>query len=250
MKASDYADLLSLDQGARADWTKLSNYASHESWSYRRWAWEFLRRNPFYQRDSHKTGPMSQASAWKYGRENMKNYRATYKDEEDALRCWLPEFVVDMDACHSPAGKSVTYDLERGEVALVFDLRRVVSGGRAAMRSMIANATLDLYSELEKFENSLLRAGDRVPKIIKPRPVKLLLRLRMCDAMWKRATDEELMRVFYPGNYLKGSSPTPERRAQTIRKIREDQRAAIQLMESGYLELVPLDYLAVESLKP
>lgn len=33
------------------DWKKLETYAGHEGWSGDRWAWEFLRRNRFFQQD-------------------------------------------------------------------------------------------------------------------------------------------------------------------------------------------------------
>ncbi|MRW87539.1 hypothetical protein GJ698_26050 [Pseudoduganella sp. FT26W] len=179
----------------------------------------------------------------------MKHYNTPYTARDDAERCWHPELLVGVDACHSATGRSVTYNLERGQVAIVFDLGVTLKGGRSAIRSMLANARLDLYTELEKFERSVLKPGSSRPKIKKPRLNKLLLRLRMCDAMWKKATDDELLRVLYPGYYLKGNSPTPDERAQLVRKIRDDQRAAIQLMESGYLELVPLDYFSEEPLQ-
>jgi len=120
---------------------------------------------------------------------------------------------------------------------------------QAALSSMIANARIDLYSELEKFEEARNQAGESISRTIKPRLDKLLPRLRMCDAMWKSATDEELMRVLYPEDFRNGKVQTAEERARRIRTIREDQRAAIQMMESGYLELVPLDYLEWEPLQ-
>lgn len=36
---------------SNSDWKKLEAYAGHEDWSGDRWAWEFLRRNRFFQRD-------------------------------------------------------------------------------------------------------------------------------------------------------------------------------------------------------
>jgi len=71
----------------------------------------------------------------------------------------------------------------------------------------------------------------------------------MCDAMWKRATDDDLIRVFYSGYCLDGKLPTGYERTQIIRKVRDQQRAAITMMISSYLELIPLYYIQDKSLK-
>lgn len=247
MKSPEYASLLTLDQGKRPDWRNEKNYEGHEGWNYRLWAWQFLKRNPYYQKLSHSPGPQSRVHAQDFGRVNLKHYKARYTEGDDADICWLTEGVSKIEVRSSP--ETVAHYLERGEVLMVFDLKRTVTGGRAAISAMIANAKRALYGELDKFESSLSKQGKPLPRVLKPRRDKLLPRLRMLDAMWKQATDDELSRAFYPGHYAFGKEPDAYEKARIIRKIRDDQRAAIQMMESGYLELVPLDYLEEEPLQ-
>lgn len=249
MNAKQYADSVVLDQGRRPNWVDLEAYPNNEDWSYKRWAWHFLQRNPQYQEISVKPGPLSQTRANQFGRTSLKPYKATYTDEDDDRKCWLPERVSSVDSCLVAAGRTVTYELERGEVAFVIDLRRSVHAGRAAITAMLIDARDRLDEELAKFERGLEKTGSELPEIRKPRRNKLLQRLRMCDAMWKRATDDELIRGFYAGHCTNGALPTGYERAQVVRKIRKEQRAAIRMMQGGYLELIPLYHIQDKSSK-
>ena len=249
MNAKQYADLLVLDQGRRPNWVDVAAYAGNESWSYKRWAWHFLQRNPKYQEVSIRTGPKTGERAATFGRTDLKPYKSSYTHVDDEKKCWLAERISKIEGCYVASGKTVTYKLEPGEVALVIDLRRTVGAGRAAIAAMLTDARSRLDDELGKFERELIKSRSELPEIRKPRRNKLLQRLRMCDAMWKRATDDELIRVFYPGYCADGALPTGYERAQVIRKVRAEQKAAIRMMESGYLELIPLYYIQDKSSK-
>ena len=250
MNAAQYADSLVLDQRGRRDWLDPEAYQGHAEWSYRRWAWHFLQRNPEYQKTSTRPpGPLSRTRANEFGRSNLKRFSEPYSHEDEHRKCWLAEVVAEVDSCAVGTGKEVNYRLEPGEVAFVIDLRRTLDAGRAAMTAMVIDVRKRLDEELVRFEKSLSRSGHKVSKICKPRRDKLLQRLRMCDAMWKRATDDELIRKFYPSSCKAGVPPTGDARAQVIRKVRRDQKAAIEMMMSGYLSLVPLDYIQDKSSK-
>jgi hypothetical protein len=248
MKAKHYADLLTLDQGNRPNWLNLEDYAKHETWSYKCWAWHFLQRNPLYQETSIKGGPTSGERARRFGRSNLKAYKAAYSSEEDDKRSWLAERVSNIDSCQVANGSAVTYALEFGEVAFVIDLRQSVRSGRAAITSIFMDARSLLDHEFEKFEKALKKSGGRLPEIVKPRRNQLLPRLRMCDAMWKRASDDELIRVFFPGYCIDGM-PVGYQRGAAIRKVRALQSEAIRMMEEGYLELIPLHHIQDKSSK-
>lgn len=248
MNAKQYADLLKLDQGKRPNWLDAESYVDHEMWSYKRWAWHFLQRNPQYQETSIKTGPTSQKRANAFGRVSLKGYKTQYAQGEDDKKSWLAERVSNIDSCQVAGGSPVTYELEFGEVAFVIDLRQSVRSGRAAITSMFMDARSLLDDEFEKFEKNLKKSGGRLPEIVKPRRNQLLPRLRMCDAMWKRASDDELIRVFYPGYCIDGL-PTGYQRGAAIRKVRALQSEAIRMMEEGYLELIPLHHIQDKSSK-
>jgi len=249
MKAKEYADSVTLDQGKRPHWADVSAYAGNELWSYKRWAWHFLQRNPKYQEVSIKRGPLSGQRASQFGRTSLKPYKEKYTDEDDQKKYWLPERVANLDSCVTLGGRTVSYELEFGEVALVIDLRRTASAGRAALTAMLLDARGRLDQELEKLGPGLSKSGSKLPQIRKPRRNLLLQRLRMCDAMWMRATDDELIRVFFAGFCRNGSLPVGHEREQVIRKVRRLQSDAIKMMESGYLELIPLYYIQDKSTK-
>lgn len=249
MKAKDYADLVTLDQGRRPYWADIGAYVDYEEWSYKRWAWHFLQRNPMYQEVSIKGGPASGQRAAQFGRTNLKPYKERYSDDEDEKKGWLPERVSRLDNCVLPAGRTVSYDLKFGEVALVIDLGRTANAGRAALTAMLVDARGRLDMELEKLAQGLSKSGSNLPQIRKPRRNLLLQRLRMCDALWARATDDELIRVFFKGHCRDGVLPTAYERQQVIRKVRRLQNDAIKMMEGGYLELIPLHYIQDKSSK-
>jgi len=249
MKAKEYADLVTLDQGNRPNWTDLSAYADNELWSYKRWAWHFLQRNPKYQEVSITRGPLSGQRAAEFGRTSLKPYKAKYTDEDDEKKYWLPERVSNLDSCVVAAGRTVSYELEFGEVALVIDLRRTASAGRAALTAMLSDARARLDQELDKLGRGLLQSGSRLPQVRKPRRNMLLQRLRMCDAMWVRATDDELIRGFFGGYCRDGALPVGYEREQVIRKVRRLQSDAIKMIDGGYLELIPLYYIQDKSTK-
>jgi hypothetical protein len=249
MKAKEYADLVTLDQGRRPHWADISAYVDNELWSYKRWAWHFLQRNPKYQEVSIKRGPLSGQRAAQFGRTNLKPYKEKYTAEDDEKKYWLPERVSKLDSCVTPGGRTVSYELEFGEVALVIDLRRTANAGRAALTAMLLDARGRLDQELEKLGQGLSKSGNKLPQIRKPRRNLLLQRLRMCDAMWMRATDDELIRVFFAGYCRNGSLPVGHEREQVIRKVRRLQSDAIKMMDGGYLELIPLYYIQDKSTK-
>ncbi|KAB8050756.1 hypothetical protein GCN74_26790 [Janthinobacterium sp. FT14W] len=230
-----------IDQGKRPLWSDEGNYSAHLSWSYRRWAWEFLRRNPAYQKACNIVGPRRKHVSLEFGRVNLKPFKAVY-GEDDNFRYWLPELITDTDSCHLDEGEEVHYHLKNGQVAIVFDLSRTVGGGLAAINSMLSHAKMRLFKELEEYDKSFNGKGREAPQIKKPRRDKLLQRLRICDAIHMDATDEEIILNFYPFSCSENKLPTGVELARVVRLIKEDKKAAKELMEGGYLALVPLDY--------
>lgn len=249
MNAKQYADLLTLGQGCRPDWLNLEGYRDHDTWSYKRWAWHFLQRNPLYQETSIKRGPTSGERAKRFGRVHLKAYKEKYFPHEDGKKSWLAERVSNIDSCLIIGGRAITYELAFGEVAFVIDMHQSVSSGRAAITAMFVDARSRLDEEFKKFEEALMKSGNRLPVIAKPRRDLFLPRLRMCDAMWKRATDDELIPVFFPGYCKDGVMPTGYERAAAVEKVRTLQKEAIWMMEEGYLELVPIHHIQDKSLK-
>ena len=144
----------------RPVWTKPSSYLSVSDWSYRQWAWEFLRRNEEFaeatRRGRVRQPKVKAAIAAQYGRVSYKAYDEEYTTSDDKGRHWLPEVVLTTLAWHDDvSGDRPLADLRPGQVALVFDLSQTLKGGLTALNSMLGHARELLLGELEVFGETL-----------------------------------------------------------------------------------------------
>lgn len=106
--------------------------------SYHEFAWEFLRRNRFYQAlvDKHKKAvPESQwGYAWHatvprtHGLVRLKPYWEAYDEGNPPAWIGLDSFAERLPMHADMASKSVSFNLEAGQVAVVFDLAGLISG--------------------------------------------------------------------------------------------------------------------------
>lgn len=253
----------------RPVWRDGSSYPSEpENWSYRQWAWEFLRRNPAYQEDCRKVdrepswlaswqtvratrGGGSQGmladrlrnaeTAARYGRCELKWFGEEYRDEEDEERFWLAETVTPVKV-RRPSGSEIRMDLENGQVAIIFDLNRCLKSGQAAKASMLAHAKAILDQELATYD-AKLPIGRR-SKSVKVHRHKLFLWLRLYDAIeHAKAERGEVAEILYK-HLLEGSVTDRQHRMTEARKrISADLKRAKEMVEHGYHGLVPLDSL-------
>lgn len=237
----------------RPDWRSVDAYIGSAQWTGRRWAWEFLRRNPEYQAVSEKSTPTLGA---RFGVVRMKSYQEEYTLEMERGGFWAVEHL----GVIRPGANSSTTTLTGSELALVFDLDHINKMGQGAIHVMLAACK-------QALENELLRVtiggSGRGPKIrerfIEPgrlgvkgvRHFRLLHLLRLLDATQKKAADEEIITLLYPqyrGALTSGLGPSHEF-AMAREKLLEDKKTSGLLMESGYLELIPRDYIQDRRIK-
>jgi hypothetical protein len=251
----------------RPSWDDRSSYPPEpENWSYRRWAWEFLRRNPAYQEDCRKVDrEPSWLALWKtektargrgsqrmsadrlrnaetaarYGRCELKWFGEEYRDEEDEERLWLAETVTPGKGWR-PSGNEIRMDLENGQVAMIFDLNRCLESGQAAKASMLAHAKAILDQELETYDSKL--PVERRSKSVKVHRHKLFLWLRLYDAIeYAEVERGEVAEILYK-HLLDGPPIDRQHRMTEARKrISADLKRAREMVEHGYHGLVPLD---------
>ncbi|OEZ88602.1 Uncharacterized conserved protein [Janthinobacterium sp. OK676] len=234
----------------RPSWDDEHAYDISVNWSFRRWAWEFLRRNPEYQAiKPNARGPGYRDLYARFGRTTLKDFNQHYDTPTpgDESRAWLPERHSGFYVPKFSSERELNLTLKQGEVAVVLDLSRTISAGRAAVESMLSHVRADLMAEMDRYE-SLLRLKDApLPKIKKPRRHKLLIRLRILDAIYANASDDEIITCIYPPYNRTRTLPTGDALSRARRMLSEDKKRARALMNGGYLELVPLDYLQDKS---
>lgn len=125
----------------------------------------------------------------------------------------------------------------------MFNLNYALQGGKAALDVQLHHAKNMLHMELEKFAKRL--PGGEQPISPKPRRQKFLIWIRAYDAvMHKEANKDDVARELYPYLFIGNDHADNNRRAR--KQLNDDLRKATHMVNSGYLTLIPLDYLKAE----
>jgi hypothetical protein len=221
---------------------------------YRTFAWEFLRRNLDYQRESEvalSSGSLLQkaAVATKFGLSELVPYTSAYEPGRTFL--WLAETICEPPVAPFKEKRAFTMPaLRKGEVALIFDLDATVSAGPAAIAAYLYNARTILLAERDKYLKSLPDDQSRTIRVVSPkiRKVKLFPWLRTYDAIvHERASLEEVARVLYPDDFIPDKFTKKTRELTARNRVLSDLERANSLVKDEYLALVPLDYLQNKS---
>ncbi|PLZ01568.1 hypothetical protein CY652_15780 [Burkholderia sp. WAC0059] len=138
-------------------------------------------------------------------------------------------------------------ELQRGQVALIFDLNHCLRSGKAAKSSMLAHAKQILDRELEIYDSQLpAELQSSSPKVHR---AKLFVWLRLYDAIeYAKAERGEVAKVLYKSRLVdEGSEDFQHRMDEAGKRISADLIRAREMVDGGYLELVPLDSLQERS---
>lgn len=225
---------------ARPDWTKPESYPkTPEAWPFRVWAWEFLRRNPEFQRQCDELAEASagakQRMARSWGLGEFKPYKEGYFSPSGCL--WLSEAFREYEAAED-SDKEYRVLLKQHEVALVFDLNNVTTAGLSAIEAQLGAAREVLLDYMREFG-------------LKPADVRVNRRglfeaLRVYDAIvhgGARITDvaKELEPAAFPPDTTKALL---DRQNYLRKKVNDDLKRGKSLIEErGYLKLVSRDYI-------
>lgn len=221
----------------RPEWNNLGSYPKlAQSWSFSHWAWEFLRRNQGFQAicDAKSDAPSNerQMAARKYGLAEYKHYKEGHGFGAKCI--WLTEAICEYQL-GTDQGDEVEFTLDRGEVALVFDLMQVEKGGIAAIDAQLHTARTTLIEYLQEIGAKC--ATTRVTKI------GLFELLRIYDGVeYSCVTPTEVAKVLYPDAFTTTSKGYDDRATQARRKLHDQLARARRMVKSGYLALPSRDY--------
>ncbi len=219
---------------ARPDWTKPESYPkTPEAWPFRVWAWEFLRRNPEFQRQCDELAEASagakQRMARSWGLGEFKPYKEGYFSPSGCL--WLSEAFREYEAAKD-SDKEYRVVLKQHEVALVFDLNNVTTAGLSAIDAQLGAARDVLLGYLREFG---LKPAD-----VRVNQSGLFKTLRVYDALtYGNVTPTEVARQLFPDAFTDRGDPDAARKEVNDAK----RRAKLLIEEKGYLRLVTRDYL-------
>ncbi|MBK5119193.1 hypothetical protein IQ288_04790 [Burkholderia sp. R-69980] len=243
-----------------------------ENWSHRRWAWEFLRRNPDYQEacrsvdrepawlESYQAGNAGRGRgsqgmlaarqrnaelAGRFGRCELKWFGEEYRDEEDKQRLWLAETVTQIKGSR-PSGSEIRMELENGQVAMIFDLNRCLESGQAAKSSMLAHARKILDQELDTYVGK--PSTESRAKTNRYRRNKLFLWLRLYDAVeYAKVERSEVAEVLYRHLLDVPAVDRQQGKTDASKRLSADLKRAKEMVEYDYRGLVPLDSIQKRS---
>jgi hypothetical protein len=243
-----YQEKKAMPETERADWRDDTLYDGRKDWSNRCWAWEFLRRNVKYQKlcaEKRRVSPHRKRKfAAEFGRCDLKPHYHSYGAKEDNENHWLSETIMRMKAHDEYDEKEqiAMFNLSPGDVAMVFNLGNTRYGGKAAITAQLNHAKTYLLKELIKFEVDL--SEEQASKIQKPHRKLWPLLIRLYDAkVHCNASVEEIIQVLYTSEKEKGKELDPIEKIAIRKKISAHFKRAKEMVETGYLQLVALDFI-------
>jgi hypothetical protein len=142
----------------RPDGTDIRRYKSINKWTYRRWAWEFLRRNEEFIRKCDSLNADSdeeekQRVADQFGLRRFKDYREPY-----AKKSGMPKFEIgtikshhNLDLSRNEA-ISKRIKIQPGEVLIRFDLNQAADDIQA-LKKQLRLANQSLIKHLSTYTN-------------------------------------------------------------------------------------------------
>lgn len=219
------------------DWKDSAAYEGVDSWSNRRWAWEFLRRNTEYQKlaMTEDGRGIDRSLAGRFGRSKVRPYWLDYDETEEQDDVWIVDQVI---AAHNWGGwdSKPQTRLTSTEMAIKFDLSILMASGDIALNILMGKIKQLVSDEMEN------RWGqDKFPKKSLRRPSKrdLKLYLRLIDA--GKASALELTPYLYPEYCSPPGFAEPHLVTNGAHNISRQKAKAKKMVEREYLCLVPID---------
>ena len=214
-----------IKKGNRPDGLSLERYKGHETWSYRRWAWEFLRRDDDFIRACAAVDTKAreeQDVAKEFHLLNFKHCNMGFKSKKSPAPSYTVQVIKKWaNLKNSEANSSqirLKAELEPGQVLLRFDLNQefIVGGSLDAQLRVAKRAlekTLTAYVEATKKK--------RAPKK-KPERKSFLELLRRLDAVAGHDVGAQGLATLYPDDFLElESDDRSKKTASLMRAPRE-----------------------------
>lgn len=238
-----------------SDWKNSESYRfDPKTLSYRGYAWEFLRRNPKFQDEGTRalasgSGREREQVACKFGLRDLVSYRHDYVPGEPEL-VWLAEALCEPPVVHRKGKANSIQTYQLGQVALIFDLDATVTSGPAAIDAYLWDARRTLMEERNRYISTLSSSDERVVRVKSPsiRKAKLFTWLRTYDAIeCMGVSQKEAAKILYPEDFVPEPFTKKTKELTAQKRVSDDRRRAMSLVDNEYLSLVPLDYLQDKS---
>ncbi len=217
----------------------IQQYAKHETWSKRRWAWEFLKRNEEFRAacdglDSCADDDVRRvAICERFGLLRFRHYNERYVRPFPNFALGNVRAWIRLEGLDHLAGEA-RIPLKPGQVAILFDLNHALTNVRS-LRAQLAHAR----RRLERYLKRLAVVSGKTPLEPKPKSDHFLDCLRMLDAKADGMPRADIARMLFPDE-AKGYD---NEQARELFKNRF--RPAQDLIRGGYLDVASAYYDAL-----
>lgn len=244
-----------LEKWFPAGWDDDGFYQKAESWSFKRIAWEFLRRNPKYQEECDRLKPVRgpRQKRWPevaraYGRLSLDSYRMDLVDDERHPSGWFEGFELVGGYEDERLPEDRVYTLRDGKIAILFDLDSTARAGNAVIKSAMERIEKSLrleahhYASRHEVDSEWGNSGAvKKANMFKPPSKTLLLRyLRLYDAIEIFQVSHREVMKFYGSRYADFDND-PLFRIAVKKKISKNLNEAKRYVDEKYITLLPLD---------
>jgi hypothetical protein len=210
-----------------------SDYPKSEKWSHRKWAWEFLRRNPYFIAECKKVenGTATEESVCAtFNLQEFKHYSKKYKAETSPLPVFplnRRRFAANVTAEGIRTRRKARVRLKPGEVVFVFDLNhdRQVAGG--------LDYQIDVVTKrLHELKDAYFTSNEyATAKNTKPQSQSFIRSLRLLDATREHESIAAGYKAAFPEMCRNLSLDAIRRKAES------DLRAARAYALKGYVQI-------------
>lgn len=181
-------------------------YAGHEKWTYRRWAWEFLRRNPEFIK-ACKTAKEDLAKqvevASEFGLKRFKPYTEAY-GRDRRLPVFLSAAVGTWFAVDASRERTMSVKLREGQVLVRFNLAAGREDARA-IQAQLATAEKTIRALQRKYMHAI---AAQEPAASESKPKYFVRHLRLLDLLGGKESKRRL-----PGRALRRVNEDPKSKA-------------------------------------
>lgn len=240
-KTQDSKEIVTVSEAKikRPDGTDLGRYKNLEKWNYRKWAWEFLRRNAEFisecRRVKSDTDAEKLAVAKQFELKKFKMYSEKYKGASG-----IPQFSMgsisswtNLD-CKSKEDRHVSIRMSHGQVLVRFNLAPVIKDVKA-LDKQLRLAEKRVQKRLTLYEKLI----EKEAAVHKHKAMNFGMYIRLLDLMAEGKTPLECAKLIFPSKVSDG---------QTDHYLRQDVKApiaaALKLANEGYI------YLSILAGKP
>ena len=213
----------------RPDGIGAARYLNLEKWSYKKWAWEFLRRNEYFivecKRVRNGTDADKQAVADQFGLKKFKRYSEKYKGTSGIPRFSMGSISswTNLD-CDNAEDRRIGIRLGYGQVLVRFNLPPVIQDVKA-LDKQLRLAEQRIKKRLAMYEKIIKKEA----AVHKHKAMNFGIYIRLLDLLNAGKSPLECAKQIFPSKVLDKQTDN-----YLVQDVKDPIEAAKKMAEEGY----------------